>query len=62
MVNAGKELLKLKVSLPMIAGKKATVYDDDKKRNPRMSETVVKADGEIQLVIQPEGGIIVATR
>ena len=61
-VNAGKELLKLKVSLPMIAGKKATVYDDDKKRNPRMSETVVKADGEIQLVIQPEGGIIVATR
>ena len=61
-VNAGKEPLKLKVSLPMIAGKKATVYDDDKKRNPRMSETVVKADGEMQLVIQSEGGVIVAAR
>ena len=61
-VNAGKEPLKLKVSLPMIAGKKATVYDNDKKRNPRMSETVVKVDGEMQLVIQPEGGVIVAAR
>lgn len=61
-VNAGKEPLKLKVSLPMVAGKKVTVYDDDKKRNPRVLETVVKAHGEMQLVIQPEGGVIVATR
>ena len=56
--NAGKEPLKLKITLPMFAGKKVTVYDDDKKRNPRMTETSVKADGTIQLVIQPEGGMI----
>ena len=57
-INAGKEPLKLKITLPMFAGKKVTVYDDDKKRNPRMTETSVKADGTIQLIIQPEGGMI----
>lgn len=57
-INAGKEPLKLKITLPMFAGKNVTVYDDDKKRNPRMTETSVKADGTIQLVIQPEGGMI----
>lgn len=57
-INAGKEPLKLKVELPMLAGQKITVLDDDKKRNPRKSESSVKANGEYQLVIQPEGGVV----
>lgn len=57
-INAGKEPLKLNVSLPMLAGKKVVLYDDDRKRNFRVAEITVKADGEVRLVIQPEGGVV----
>ena len=57
-INAGKEPLKLNVSLPMLAGKKVVLYDDDRKRNSRVAEITVKADGEVRLVIQPEGGVV----
>lgn len=57
-INAGKEPLKLKVTLPMLAGQKVAKYDDDKNRAPRLSETTIKANGEYQLEIMPDGGVI----
>lgn len=57
-INAGKEPLKLKVTLPMLAGQKVTKYDDNKDRSPRLSESSVKANGECLLEIMPDGGII----
>ena len=57
-INAGKETLKLKVSLPMLAGQKVTKYDDNKDRSPRMSDATVKQNGEYQLEILPDGGIV----
>lgn len=57
-INAGKEPLKLSVTLPMFAGQKVTLYDDDKQRVSRMNRTIVKPNGEIVLEIQSEGGVI----
>ena len=57
-INAGKETLKLKVTLPMLAGQKVTKYDDNKNRSPRISESNVKTNGECLLEIIPDGGII----
>lgn len=57
-INAQKEAITLKVNLPMLAGQTATKYSDDKKRTAQLSESKVKPNGEVQLVIQPEGGIV----
>lgn len=58
-VNAGKEALKLNLNLPMLAkGNKVAHYKDDKQRQLTMDETVVKNPGKVQIVIQPEGGVI----
>lgn len=57
-INAGKEPLKLKVILPMLAGQKVMKYDDNKDHSPRISESAIKANGECQLEITPDGGII----
>jgi len=57
-INAQKEAITLKVNLPMFAGQKVTQYYDDKKREPKMNEISIKANGEVQLVIQPDGGVI----
>ncbi|MDF9830339.1 glycoside hydrolase family 97 protein [Parabacteroides sp. PF5-6] len=57
-INAQKEAITLNVNLPMFAGQKVTQYVDDKKREPKMNEISIKANGEVQLVIQPEGGVV----
>ncbi|WP_106829431.1 glycoside hydrolase family 97 protein [Parabacteroides pacaensis] len=57
-INAEKKPLELKVKLPMFAGKEAVMYDDDKKGVPRMKNITVPENGEVRLVIQPQGGVI----
>lgn len=57
-VNGGKEALKLKLSLPMLAGKTVSFYSDDKQLQPQMKSQKIKADGSFQLTIQPQGGAI----
>lgn len=58
-INAEKEVKKLKVNLPMLAGKKVKMYYDDKKdRSPKLEEVTVKKNGEVTLTILPEGGVI----
>lgn len=55
-INATKEPLKLKVELPMLAGKKVSFYQDDKKKP--LQEIAVKKSGQVQLTIAPNGGAL----
>lgn len=57
-VNATKEPLKLKLDLPMIAGETVALYSDDKQLQPQLQLQKVKADGKLQLTIQPQGGVV----
>lgn len=57
-VNAGKETMQLKVNLPMFAGMEVTKYYDKKDRSSHMEKVNIKKNGEITLLIQPEGGMI----
>lgn len=57
-VNGSKEPQKLKLSLPMLAGKTVSFYSDDKQLQPQMKLQKIKADGSFQLMIQPQGGAV----
>jgi hypothetical protein len=57
-INAGKEVKKLKVNLPMFAETKVSSYSDKADRNPQLEQINIKKSGEITLTIQSAGGII----
>ena len=57
-VNALKEPVKLKLNLPMLAGKKLKMYNDDKNRETYHKEIAVKANGTAEITIQPMGGVV----
>ena len=57
-INATKEPLKLKLNLPMMAGKTVSFYGDDKRQQPQLQSQKIKNDGSLQVVIQPQGGAI----
>lgn len=57
-INATKEPLKIKVTLPMFAGKTVQRYSDDKKLAPLKNTAKVNNKGELQLEIQPNGAVI----
>lgn len=60
--NAEDKPLKLKVNLPMLAGKEVVKYYDNKKREPLMGNDKVKNNGEFTIEIQPEGGYIIMNK
>lgn len=57
-INAGKEVKEIKVNLPMLAGEKVALYSDKKDRTPQFEEIMVGKNGEVNLAILPEGGVI----
>ncbi|MEO6721826.1 MAG: glycoside hydrolase family 97 catalytic domain-containing protein [Ferruginibacter sp.] len=57
-VNAGKEALKLTVKLPMLPGKKVTLYNDDESKMPFTKEQAISQAGEVEVVMQPSGGFV----
>ena len=57
-VNAGKEIVKLKLDLDMFAGKTVSLYKDDKKGEPQLVPLKVKENGKVQLEILPQGGVV----
>lgn len=57
-INAQKEILDIKINIPMLAGQKVVKYSDNKKREPQKNEERIKTNGEVQLFIQPDGGIV----
>lgn len=61
-INAKDEPLKLKLKLPMFAGQKVNYYHDDKQLVTRLKELTVKKGGEVEVVIQPKGGVVIQTK
>lgn len=57
-INATPEPLKLKLSLPMLAGQEVSCYSDDKALQPQLKQQKIKADGSLQLTVQPQGGVV----
>ena len=57
-VNATGEPLKLKLDLPMFAGKTVSSYSDDKHMQPQVRQQNVKSGGKFQLTVQPQGGFV----
>ena len=57
--NATKEVLNLKVKLPMLAGKDIALYADDKKANAQLINKKINEKGEIKLKVIPNGANII---
>lgn len=58
-INATKEVLNLKLPLPMLkAGENVSLYFDDKKLQPQQKAEKVKADGTVQITVRPMGGVV----
>lgn len=60
-INAGKQPLKLKLNLPMIAGKKVDFYSDDKQRNLQKAQALIKNNGIAEITLQSEGGFVLSS-
>lgn len=58
-VNAEKQSQKLKIKLPMFAGKTVRFINDDAQGNSSEKEVKVNAKGDFTIEIQPNGGFIV---
>ncbi|RZA00614.1 MAG: glycoside hydrolase family 97 protein [Sphingobacteriaceae bacterium] len=56
--NAEKEVKKLTLKLPMLAGKKVKMYNDDSAKAPYMKEVTVAANGDLEVEMQPSGGFV----
>lgn len=57
-VNANKEAMKMKIKLPMLAGKKVQVYNDKRDRTIYTSENRIVENGELEIQLQPRGGFV----
>ena len=58
-VNATKEALTLNLSLPMLAGEKSRIYNDDKNKIPFTQEITIDKKGDYTITIQPSGGFVI---
>jgi hypothetical protein len=61
-INAEKEVKKIEVSLPMLAGKSVSIYSDNKDRLPQFNTLKIKEDGKITLTIESGGGVIITNK
>lgn len=57
-VNAEKQSRKLKIKLPMFAGKTVRFINDDAQGNSSEKEVKVNAKGDFTIEIQPNGGFV----
>lgn len=57
-INAEKTVKKLKVSLPMFAGKTVKLINDDAKGNSSEKEVKISKSGDFTVEIQPNGGFV----
>ncbi|PJJ66520.1 glycoside hydrolase family 97 protein [Chryseobacterium geocarposphaerae] len=57
-INAEKNIKKLKINLPMFAGKTVKLINDDAQGNSSEKEVKVNAKGELNVEIQPSGGFV----
>jgi len=61
-INAEKEVKKIEVKLPKLAGKDILQYSDKKDRSPQLNRLAMRKDGTITLTLEPDGGTIITTR
>lgn len=57
-VNAEQQAVKVKVNLPMFAGKTVSFYGDDKKMNTSLKEININKNGLVEITMQPRGGFV----
>jgi len=57
-INADKEVRKVKINFSALSGKALFLYSDDGNRFPQMKKTALDKKGNITLVIQPGGGVV----
>jgi len=57
-INAEKTVKKLKIYLPMFAGKMLKLINDDTQENSSEKQVKVNAKGEFNIEIQPNGGFV----
>ena len=57
-INAEKQARKIEAVLPMVAGKKVSLYSDKPDRSPAKEELTLEKDGRITLTIAPDGAVI----
>ncbi|MCH7410547.1 glycoside hydrolase family 97 protein [Belliella sp. DSM 111904] len=57
-VNAEADVKTLKLNLPMLKGKKVSLYNDDNKREPSVKTIEIDKNGEVTITIQPRGGFV----
>lgn len=60
-INAQKQIINVKVKLPMLKGKTFMKYYDDEKRRAHVERMSIEQDEEVVLEIQPGGGVVLAT-
>lgn len=61
-INAEKQAKKLMLSLPMLAGKTLSLYSDKENRESQLQPVSLNKKNELNVVIQPEGGIIITNK
>ncbi len=57
-VNAEKVAKKLKLNLPMLAGKNVELINDDKAGNTFTKQVSINKNGDYEIEIQPNGGFV----
>lgn len=57
-VNAGKTAIQLKLKLDMFANSDVQMYNDDKTRKTFLQTIKVPGTGDVSIVIQPNGGVV----
>ncbi len=57
-VNAEEKAVKVKLNLPMFAGQKVHLYNDNKKSEPYKREVSINKKGEYEITIQTRGGFV----
>lgn len=57
-INAEKTVKKLKINLPMLAGKLVKIINDDMQGNSSEKEVKISAKGDFNVEIQPNGGFV----
>lgn len=61
-INAEKEVKKLTLELPMLAGQEVSLYNDKNDGTPYMKTVKVPKNGKLSVDIQPNGGFVLEVR
>lgn len=58
-VNALEEPLELELSLPMVAGKKVSIYSDNSNREVVVNSSKINHNGKVKVTLLPRGGFVI---